>query len=313
MRLTIQEMATGDTTTSTTGVSDVQGKLWLKQIIEAAKRKMYFEQFAYVSEAPKGIKDVSIPVPTSHVTFTSTTSEGSARTKTQIDNMAVVTFTPSTQKFGVSISKDVIRTSQIDYIAFAREELAYAAAKTIDDAFATAIFAASAPAATLYGGDATDVASIASGDILTTDLVAKAQRYLKANNWQSEPDRPFVLFIAPVAEEAFLKDSQFVNASEYGSNEVVMNGEIGKYLGIKVIVSTGAPAKTNASNSWGVDGHVCFLIKSKVSYGIVYGERPTLEHEYKPDEAEHNLYLDMCFQCKTLQEGAIVIIDVADA
>lgn len=314
MRLTIQEMADGDTTTSTSGVSSVQGKLWLKEILAAASRKMFFEQFAYQSVAPGGIKDVAIPVPSSHITFTSTTSEAaSARTKTQIDNMATVTFTPATVKYGVAISKDVIRTSQVDYIAFAREELAYQAALTIDNAFATAIAAASSPAATLFGGDATAVAGLEAGDILTTDLAAKAQRYLKANNWQSELDRPFVLFVPAVCEEAFLKDSQFVNAAEYGGREVVMNGEIGKYLGMKVIVSEGCPSKTATGASWGVDGHMCFLCKARVSYGIVYGEKPTLEYEFKMDEAAHFLYLDMCYQCKTLQENSIVIIDVADA
>lgn len=311
MRLTIQEMATGDTTTSTTGVSTVQGKEWLKQILLAAKRKMFLEQFAYVSTASKGIKDVAIPVPTTNLSFTSTTSEGAARTMTQVDNMATVTFTPTTQKYGVSISSDVVRTSQVDYLAYARDQLSYTAALVVDNALATAILAAT-PAATLYGGDATDVASISAGDILTTDIVAKAQRYLKANLWQNESDRPFVLFIPAVAEEAFLKDSQFVNAAEYGSNEVVMNGEIGKYLGVKIIVTEACPAKTTA-NSWGVSGHQCMLVKAKVAYGIVYGAEPALEYEYKMDEAEHYLYLDLCFAADSLQDGAIVIIDVSDA
>jgi N4-gp56 family major capsid protein len=312
MKQTMQEFATGDTTTSTTGISDVQGKYWIQQILEAAKKKMFFEQFAYVTNVRPGNKDVEVPIATSNLTFTATTSEGVDRTMTQIDNLSTVTFTPSTQKFGAAISKDVVRTSQVDVVRFAREQMVYYAALTIDTAFATAIEAASSPAATLFGGDATLTSNLESGDVLTTDLIAKSIRYLKSNGWYPEPDRPFVLFLSAANEEALLKDSQFVNAAEYGGREVVMNGEIGRYLGVKVISTEQCPAHTN----WGsgsLAGHSCFMVKSRVSYGIAYGEQPSLDFEYHKNQAEFRVYLDMAFQCKTLQENAIVLIKVSDA
>lgn len=308
---TIQELTAGDTTTSTTGVSTVQASQWLKEILEAAKKKMYFEQFAYQTITPQGVKDVRVPRATTNVSFTTTTSELS-RTYTQIDNVDTVTFTPAVQKLGAKISKEVVDTSQIDYIRFAREQMAYDAALKIDNAFATAIAAAGSPAATLYGGDATNTTTLEAGDILTTDLIAKAQRYLKANGWVSEPDRAFVLFISAVCEEALLKDSQFVNASEYGSNEVVMNGEIGRYLGLRVISTEQCPS----ASTWGggsLAGHTCFLLKAKVAYGIAYRDRPTMDFEYRKDEAAYRIYLDMSYECKTLQEGALVLIKVLDA
>lgn len=312
MKQTIKELATGDTTTSSAGISTLQGKMWLKEILEAAKKRMYFEQFAYISDLPQGNKDLAVPIATSNITFTATTAEATARTMTQIDNLNTVTFTPATKKFGVAISRDVVRTSQVDVVRYAREQLVYDASLTIDTDIATAIGGASSPAATLFGGDATTTGTLETGDVITTDLVAKAARYLKQNGWLPENDRPFALFIAPQQEEAFLKDSQFVNASEYGGNEVVMNGEIGRYLGIKVVVTNQVPAYTN----WGsgaLAGHVCFLLKAKVAYGLVYGERPRLDSEYKKNEAYFGLYLDMTYQAKTLQENAIALIKVSDA
>lgn len=311
---TIQELTAGDTTTSTTGISTVQASIWLKEVLEAAKKKMYFEQFAYMTVTPQGVKDVRVPIATTNVSFTTTTSELS-RTYTQIDNVSTQTFTPAVQKLGARISKEVVDTSQIDYIRFAREQMAYDASFKIDNAFATAIEGTTpwtGYAAVLYGGDATNTTTLEAGDILTTDLIAKGQRYLKANGWVSEPDRPFVLFISAVCEEALLKDSQFVNASEYGSNEIVMNGEIGRYLGLRVISTEQCPSAA----TWGggsLAGHTCFLLKAKVAYGIAYRDRPTMDFEYKKDEAAYRIYLDMSFECKTLQVGALVLIKVLDA
>lgn len=305
---TIQELAA--TTTSTSGISTVQGKVWLQEILKAAKKKMFFEQFAYVADMPKGNKDYAVPITTTNISFTTTTTESTTRTYTSITNVNTVVFTPTTQKLGARISKKAIDTSQVDLLAHIRDQLAYDAALKLDQAFVTAINA-STPATTLYGGDATNTTTLADGDILTTDLVAKGQRYLKANGWYSEPDKPFVLFIPAVCEEAFLKDSQFVNAAEYGGNQVIANGEIGSYLGIRIVVSEQCTAATN----WGgasVSGHSAYLLKARVAYGIVYGQRPTLDFEYKKDEAEYRVYLDMDFMADTLQDGAIVIIKVTD-
>lgn len=310
MKQTVKELA-NETITSTTGISTVQGKEWLKSILETAKQKMYFEQFAYVAKTQKGIKDLAVPIASTNKTFTNSKSEAAARTLTEIDNISAVVFTPASANLGAAVSKEVVQTSQVDVVRFAREQMAYDAALKIDTAFATALGGASSPAATLYGGDATTTGTLAAGDVISTDLVAKAQRYLKSNGWVSETGRPFVLFVPAVAEEAFLKDSQFVNAAEYGSNEVVANGEIGRYLGVRVVITEQCPAYTN----WGsgsLAGHVCFLLKAKVAYGICYRENPTIDFEYKKDEAAYYVYLDMAYQCKTLQEGAIVLIKVSD-
>lgn len=312
MKLTVQELA-NETTTGASGVSTVQGKVWLNEILKAAKKKMYFEQFAAVYDCPQGAKTLEVPVATTNKSFTSvSTSEANTRTLTVIDNLNTVSFTPVSYKMGASMSKDVLQTATVDTLAFVKDGIAYDAALKVDQAINTAIAAAAAPAATLYGGDATDTTTLAAGDILTTDLVAKAQRYLKANGWVSEPDKPFVLFLAATQEEAFLKDSQFVNAAEYGGNEIVMNGEVGKYLGIKVIQTE----QVTSGATWGggsLAGHAVYLIKAKVAYGVVYRERPTIDFEYKRDQAAYYIYLDMAFQAKTLQEGAIVIINVLDA
>lgn len=310
MKATQRELA-NETTTSTSGISTVQGKRWLQYILATAKKKMFFEQFAYVDTAGKGVKDLAVPIATTNKTFTDSTAEATARTMTEIDNVNTVVFTPTPHNLGASISKETVRTSQVNMVEWAREQMAYDAALKIDTAIATVI-AAATPTINLYGGDATNTGSLEAGDIITTDLCATGQRYLKQNGWTNEKDKPFVLFIPAVCEEAFLKDSQFVHAGEKGDTNTIINGYIGKYLGVLVVTSEQCPAATN----WGsgaVAGHTCFMVKAKVSYGIVYGEKPSLDFEYKKDEGAHYIYLDMAYKAEALQENAIVHIQVSDA
>lgn len=309
----VKELA-NETVTSTTGVDTVQGSEWLKSILETAKQAMYFEQFAYVGTVKKGNKDVRLPITTSHIAFTSFSTQAVDRTMTVIDNMNTVNFEPVTAKLGARISQEVIDSTQVDMVRYAREDMAYHAAFLIDTSIATAIESASSPAATLFGGDATSTATLAALDVMTSALVRKARRYLKANGWFNDVKRrPIICIVPATAEEAFLAEAQFIDASKYGSGEIVMNGEIGKFLGVRVVVSEQCPSHADWGAGGDVAGHTCCMIKSQVSYGIAYRHKAKLDYEYDKNKSAFDIYLDMGYQSKTLQENSIVLIKVTDA
>jgi len=313
MKQSIQEMAVSNATVaSTTGVSTVQAKQWETEVVAAAKKKMYFEQFATVYDVPKGFKDLAVPIATTNKSFSDNTTE-TERTYTQLDNVTVVTFTPGDHKYGVTISETVVRTSQVSYIDWAKDQLAYDMALDIDTAMGTAIAAAASPAATLFGGDGTATNDLEAGDILSTDLIAKGTRYLRANGWFPDPAEPFVLFISATGWEALVKDSQFSNAAEFGGREVVYNGEIAQYLGVRVILTEQIPSASNWGAGGTLAGHTCLLVKAKKAYGLAWGLRPRLDMEYKKDEAAHKVYIDCAYATDSLHEGATVLIKVLDA
>jgi hypothetical protein len=54
-------------------------------------------------------------------------------------------------------------------------------------------------------------------------------------------------------------------------------------------------------------------VKAKVAYGIVYGERPSLDMWMNKDQAALELYLDMAYAADSIQDKAIVHIFVVDA
>lgn len=324
MKTTVKELS-NETTTSTNYISNVQGKKWLKSILKAAEENMYFKQFAYETEAGPGIKDLAVPIATSNKSFTDYTTEATARTMTEVDNITAVTITPTPHKFGATISSEVVRTSQVDVVSFAKEQMALSMSDQIDTALSTAIATATTGsiAANIYGGDATTPGTLETGDIFELAMVSEAKRALALNNWRSSNGAPLVLFISPYEEKIMMDSSQFTNASEYGNNDVVMNGEIGKYLGFKVVVTNNLPSYAagevdvaitdTSTGEWNVAGHTCFALKAKISYAIVWGLKPKLDWEYDKDLAAYKIYLDTAYACDSLQGGSIVNIRVSNA
>ena len=142
------------------------------------------------------------------------------------------------------------------------------------------------------------------------------------NPWRSTPDDPFVLFVGPSQMEALEKDSQFVNAAEYGGREVVLNGEAGKlkYLGIKVVmtdhmesVASGGTTIDGESSTAGTDCTRCILMKPKAAAAIVYGEKPYVDSWDEKDQDSVRVGVFMVLAVSVVQGDAIVLMDVADA
>lgn len=326
-----------DTTTSDNTALLV--KRWLDQIVEAARKKMFFVSAFNEYDLPAGTKDLVVPYrygywSTLGTSVTDTTSEGGAVGFTEFNNLTGATFTPAIHAYGVAISNQAIRNTGVNLVAAARQELIDYHASTVDAAVATALSGATAATSTLkgmqiiYGGDATSTATLEAGDIVTTDLVAKAKRMLMSTKcyysttaassqskspWFPEPGQPFVLFIAPEQEEAFLTDSQFVNAAEYGGREVVMNGEIGRYLGINVISSVNTTSATNWGASTNLAGHTCYLVKAKACGGLAWGQRPRLRVFEFPSELEQRLILETAYHAQSIHNDAVVQVKVLDA
>ncbi|RLG11857.1 N4-gp56 family major capsid protein [Candidatus Pacearchaeota archaeon] len=349
-----------------TTASDVQGTSFtayglqpvqfLKEVVDAAKKQLYFANFVRVIHAPQGTKDVVIPKRSAYlgrsgVSFDTSEPDTSDITVTDLTSLDSVTATPSPVFAGVAISNYALRTNALNLVQAAKEELSYAIGDRVDRAIAvalgdaTAATSSAAGAQLLYGGDATSDTSLSDGDVITTDLVAKAKRYLQTtvckywssgtegtssatkNPWQNTADDPFVLFIGPAQEEVFLKDSQFVNAAEYGSDIVIQNGEIGSYLGIRIVVtnnvesvaagttfSSSAPAPDGTtSGTAATDFTRCILCKPKAACALVWGRDPQIKVFDYPQRDQTWITLVADYAVKVIHDDAIVWLDVADA
>ncbi len=358
----MQSQATGTTAaTSTKGASvtsyGLQPVFYLKRIVDGAKAQHFFANFVDVINLPSGTHQIAIPKRTIYLGRDTNgdglqigTSEptSSDMTVTTIDNMTSVQSTPTPRYAGVAISNYNLRTNAVNLTTWAKDELTYGIGDHLDREVATTIGDATQGtdttrgSQTLFGGDATGDTSLSTGDVITTNLVAKAARYLKQkqlywmtgatetlssvekNPWMPTNDEPFVLFIGPAQEEAFRKDSQFVNAAEYGSDKVVRNGEIGEYLGIKIITTVNVESVANSgvspdiaqiagSATTGAAMTRCILMKSKRAAALCWGQQPTLKVFDYPQRDQTWITLVSAFSIVVVHGDAIVFVDVTDA
>jgi len=362
MEDTIQELAQGTTFTVSSGAGvrgaaalttsyPLQGVLFLKQIKEAAKKRFYFQQACYITTAPKGTKDVIIPRRKCFLGRDTDTTNGGDGVQMEVsevdedigltlfDTLASTTITPIQHLARVAITNYAMRVSTVELIRAAQEELTYAIGDQVD--YDIALQYGDATAATtsvrgaqkIMGGDATTDATLAVGDILTTDIIAKARRYListKCRYWSggtegtcSQAKNPWteghMLFIAPEQEECLLKDSQFTNAAEFGGREAVLNGQIARYLGIDIIVAPNVEggvgdgdAPDAGTMSSGVDMHRCILTSKGNGVALVWGLEPQLNIVPRPERAQTQIVLESAYAVGEIHADAVVHIDVTD-
>ena len=359
---TIKELASTHTTSHTVRADsftayELEPVRWLKEIVDAAKKRLFFTNAVRVFDAPKGTKDVVIPKKKYMLpSWNSTAAESAAVNYTDMSNLDGVVFTPARASYGIALSNYAVQVNAVNLISSAKDELTYHAGDVVDQAVATGLGDATRTAATtsggaqsVYGGDARGYIELAAGDTLTTDMIAEAKRKLQStkvrywaaagasaaaeaenasgtyvkNPWYSTPDEPFLLFIAPEQENILLTDSQFINAAEYGGNEVVLNGEVGKYLGTKILVTSNvehtatATAFGSTPDGIGTTGSTataadrCMMVKAKRCGGLAYGIRPRLYAFSYPSNLEQRVILEQTYQSKAIQDDAVVFLDVS--
>lgn len=334
--------ATSGTVARGTAVSGYanQPMMWLRTLLDAAKENLFFNSIAKQLVLPPGNADLVFPYRTMYLTeseWTENTAENTEGTYTKMDTADGITFTPADKSINVAMSNRAMRINAFNLVGYAREEMAYKYARMIDKAISDALVASTAATSSvrgtqiIYGGEKTSNATLADGDVITTDLVNKARRMLMSkdcydttthkssaekNPWMSEKNAPFVLFISEYQAETLLNDPYFTNAADYGSNVIKLNGELGSFphLGIKVVSSTRTPGYTNwgAGSPGTTSGHMCMLVKSQFAIGLAWGLKPRFHVFDYPSKLETRMIMEVAFQAKMVHDDAVVKIDVTD-
>jgi hypothetical protein len=170
-----------------------------------------------------------------------------------------------------------------------------------------------------------------------TELINKAERILSGkyayywtggvftkssgvkNPWSNESSDPFILMIGQSQKEALRNSSQFINAAEYGSRVVISSGEIGDYLGTRVIVSNNTPDVAAAGTAFDggsvptVDITRCMLMKGRATYTFVWGRSPKFTPWELVQRDQKGITLVCDYAGAVIHADAMVHIDVADA
>lgn len=290
------ELAAGDTTTSTSNISKVQAEQWMQEVVRDAEEMRRFEDISRVFDDLVGSGDYKLHIPktTGHLDLSSTgVSEGSDRTFTALDNLdtveATITSGSDWYKGGVAISKEALLTTSVDLVAEAENAITEKMAQDVDEALRDE--------AVNNTPGAHNVDQTTSGEV-TPDSVSKAMEHIETDNYV-----PRFLVISPAHQHDLRTDSQFTNAAEYGDREVVANGEIGTYLGVRVLTSTAISSKAVmvGENRAG----------ELVGQALVWKEEPNMAMEYDRESAEQRIYYDQAFTTVTIQPDALATIQTA--
>lgn len=318
-------ITTTGTATGTNIYTDFAGTVWKDRVVQYGEALRRFDQVCLVDKSlvGNGAQTVSIPKGTSHLDIDTSKSggEAAARDTTAIDNLDAVSFTIAASDYRegqVTVSKAAEQTSMVNLVAQARYVVSEALAQDVDTAIATALQSTSVTNVVYGGSGVSAVDGLSSGDTFHADLVADAMEKIESANFV-----PYALFINTKQLRELRKDSQFTNASEYGSDEVVLKGQVGDYLGVKVITTTNTPTYAasatdvnETSKTWAVAGNTCILVgrdklDRNVAAGLIWKELPTVGYEYELEKNLHHIYYDQCFKAGIIQEDAVCLIKVA--
>lgn len=157
------------------------------------------------------------------------------------------------------------------------------------------------------------LASTGAGTIMTPQdaatadaaflLLRKLRMTLNKNNVPTD-DRWAV--ISPELEALLLGDSRFIDASAYGSNTPIMNGEIGRAIGFRILVSNNLPAGTA-----GTPPEVSNFVAAGHPMAITVAEQIVKTVAYSPEssfgDAIKGLHL---YGARVVRPEALVVCDV---
>jgi len=298
----------GTTDSATTGgpaggdtIDDYTAIEFLERVVRDAEERRVFEEVAAVYDDLVDVGDSTLEIPktTGHLDLTDQQStEGADRGYQELENLDTIEVTISASSFvsgGIKISKQIMMTTNIDLVEEARNAVTQQMAEDVDYAIRDEIESSTPAAHTI---DQTT-----SGE-LTPESIADAMAEIEADNYT-----PRFLVVAPTHINDLRKDSQFTNASEYGDDEVIRDGEIGQYLGVSVMVSQAAVQADGDTYAYmvgeGPEGQA-------VGPAVVYKELPNMDMEFDREENAQKVYYDHAFETTTVQADALALIQTSD-
>ncbi len=115
-----------------------------------------------------------------------------------------------------------------------QEEIVNRAFKGMSKQIDTAIYNVLKAGASTSNPDHT-LAGFAANATLSLTMILEARKLL---NIQNVPMGDRYLLISPYQEAEMLAISDFISAEKYGSNDILLNGQIGRVYGFKVLMTT---------------------------------------------------------------------------
>lgn len=184
-----------------------------------------------------------------------------------------VTATPTTFKNAAQLTDEMLeRTNIVGLTTEAVDRLAYGHALKLEKDIRVAL-----EAAVNAGSNAGQLVD-KTGAQFSASLLADARRIFRKN----APGMQLTSAVAVVHPDHMVvleKDPQFIDASVYGNSTVLLNGEIGRYLGIRILVSDVGRQGAADFDSDATNDQDCWVLGPD-AFRIAWKRYPTVKTQY---------------------------------
>lgn len=224
----LEELAT----ITTTSIDELVPKVILAEVEEAARARRFGRSLVRINEDLVRTKGREIIIGRRHILSATSVNEGASLSAT---NAGTLTYTSSTihpMKVGThcELTQESIESCELNLIRDGILESGIALAQKEDEDIVTELLTGS----NTINAETEGTWSVGDN---AYKIITKAVTQIKALKWS-----PKFIVVHPDALKGILLSDMFLDASKYGSNEPILNGELGKIAGLKILVTTNMPA-----------------------------------------------------------------------
>ena len=263
----------GTTLSTTSGVSDQIQRYLDKKLLTQTIQNIVLDQFAYKAPLPgkaghKTIKFFRYPEPST--TDVLGVTEGTLRTLAESKQLSLTTVDVSLAQFGqtVTISDLLSATELFSTMEQATVQNGQDAALKVDSELRD-VLGESTAIGLRFAGAATSYGTVGGTDDAMTALdILDAATELRVNNARPSGGY-FTAIMAPEVARDLMNDDDWLEASKYGNPDNLFKGEVGRYMGVRV-VSTTNPFRQTTQHVYAASGanYSTFVVGDQ-SYGGV--------------------------------------------
>jgi len=261
------------TGSSTAGPQSTLQDYFNKKLLEQTLKTIVLDQFAYKAPLPgkAGHKAVRFfrypePITTDVASLTEGTAIGTGASK----QLSMQTVDVSLTQYGqiVTISDLLSAVELFNTMEQATVQNGQDAALKVDELL-RGILGDSTAIQLRYAGAATNYATVGGTDDAMTALdILDASTNLRVNNARPSGGY-FTAIMAPEVARDLMNDDDWLEASKYGSPDQLFKGEVGRYMGVRVVATTN-PYRQNTQHTYTAAGtrYSTFVVGDQ-SYGGV--------------------------------------------
>ena len=245
-------MATVITNTTNAGADDVKESLQTyfdKKLLEQTLKSIVLDQFAYKADLPskRGHKDIKFfRYPEADITDVDALVEGTAIASGDYKRLELQSVPCTLSQYGqvIGITDLLSAVELFNHLEQATITNGQDAALKVDDILKKKLGSDVTNKQKRFAGAATSYATVGGTDDAMTALdILDASTNLRVENARPSSGY-FTAIMAPEVARDLMNDDDWLEASRYGDTEQLFKGEVGRYMGVRVVTTTN-PFRSN--------------------------------------------------------------------